>query len=93
MGLACIRPSVANPVRPGRILRLKFLVDSGDHYSLVPASVLKPPGIFDPYVCCWPRSGSMQNNDRALWPYLLSVSCLSLGHGAPQAGLFAGEPP
>ena len=45
MGLTYIRATVANPVRPRRIARLRFLVDSGAHYSLVPASVLHRLGI------------------------------------------------
>jgi predicted aspartyl protease len=45
MGLTYIRASVANPVRPRRISRLKFLVDSGAHYYLVPGSVLRRLGI------------------------------------------------
>ncbi|MGH9792201.1 MAG: aspartyl protease family protein, partial [Candidatus Acidiferrales bacterium] len=36
-----IQASIANPAKPGRSVRLKFLVDSGAVYSVVPASVLK----------------------------------------------------
>lgn len=45
MGLTCIQLSVANPARPRRKARLKFLVDSGTLYSVVPARVLKRLGI------------------------------------------------
>ncbi|MGH9817088.1 MAG: aspartyl protease [Candidatus Acidiferrales bacterium] len=41
MGLTHIQASIANPAKPGRSVRLKFLVDSGAVYSVVPASVLK----------------------------------------------------
>ncbi len=45
MGLTHIQASVANPARPRRRARLKFLVDSGALYSVVPASVLRRLGI------------------------------------------------
>ena len=45
MGLTYIRVSIANPARPRRSARLKFLVDSGAVYSVVPASVLRRLGI------------------------------------------------
>ena len=45
MGLTYIRASIANPARPRRSARLKFLVDSGALYSVVPASVLRRLGI------------------------------------------------
>jgi predicted aspartyl protease len=45
MGLTYIQANVANPVRPRRSARLKFLVDSGAHYSVVPVSVLRRLGI------------------------------------------------
>jgi predicted aspartyl protease len=45
MGLTYIRASIANPARPRRSARLKFLVDSGAMYSVVPASVLQRLGI------------------------------------------------
>lgn len=45
MGLTYIRASVANPARPRRAARLKFLVDSGALYSVVPGSVLARLGI------------------------------------------------
>jgi predicted aspartyl protease len=45
MGLTYIRASIANPARPRRSVRLKFLVDSGALYSVVPASVLRRLGI------------------------------------------------
>ena len=45
MGLTYIRASIANPARPRRSARVKFLVDSGALYSVVPASVLRRLGI------------------------------------------------
>ena len=45
MGLTYIRASIANPARPRRSARLKFLVDSGAPYSVVPAAVLRRLGI------------------------------------------------
>ena len=45
MGLTYIQALVANPARPRRRARLKFLVDSGAFYSVVPAPVLRRLGI------------------------------------------------
>jgi len=45
MGLTYIQATVANPARPRRGVRLRFLVDSGALYSVVPASVLRRLGI------------------------------------------------
>jgi predicted aspartyl protease len=45
MALTYIRARIANPARPRRSARLKFLVDSGALYSVVPASVLRRLGI------------------------------------------------
>jgi len=45
MGVTYIEASVANPARPRRTTRLKFLVDSGAAYSVVPAAVLRRLGI------------------------------------------------
>ena len=45
MGLTYIQASIANPARPRRSARLKFLVDSGPLYSVVPAAVLRRLGI------------------------------------------------
>ena len=45
MGLTYIRASIANPARPRRTAKLKFLVDSGALYSVVPAAVLRRLGI------------------------------------------------
>jgi len=45
MGLTYIQASIANPLRPRRSARLKFLVDSGAMYSVVPAPVLRRLGI------------------------------------------------
>jgi clan AA aspartic protease len=45
VGLTYIQASIANPARPRRRARLKFLVDSGAAYSVVPASVLTRLGI------------------------------------------------
>lgn len=40
VGLTYLIAGVANPARPGKSSRLKFLVDSGAAYSIVPAAVL-----------------------------------------------------
>ena len=45
MGLTYIQARIANPARPGRSARLRFLVDSGAMYSVVPAPVLRRLGI------------------------------------------------
>ena len=45
MGLTYVQATIGNPARPRRSARLKFLVDSGAAYSLVPASVLQRLGI------------------------------------------------
>ena len=45
MGLTHIQASIANPARPERSVRVKFLVDSGAFYSVVPATVLRRMGI------------------------------------------------
>jgi predicted aspartyl protease len=45
VGLTYIQASVANPAKPRRKVRLKFLVDSGVMYSVVPAAVLRRLGI------------------------------------------------
>jgi len=41
MGLTYIEATIANPAKPRRRARLKFLVDSGALYSVVPESVLR----------------------------------------------------
>jgi clan AA aspartic protease len=45
MGLTYVHATVANPAEPQRRVRLKFLVDSGAFYSVVPTSVLRRLGI------------------------------------------------
>ncbi len=45
MGLTYIQATIANPARPKKGARLKFLVDSGAAYSLVPTAVLRRLGI------------------------------------------------
>jgi clan AA aspartic protease len=45
MGLTYIQARIANPARPRRSARLKFLVDSGALYSVVPTAVLRRLGI------------------------------------------------
>ena len=45
MGLTYLRLTIANPAKPKRSARLKFLVDSGAYYSVVPATVLSRLGI------------------------------------------------
>ena len=45
MGLTHVRVRIANPARPTKSVNVKFLVDSGAVYSLVPASVLRRLGI------------------------------------------------
>jgi clan AA aspartic protease len=45
MGLTFIEATIANPAKPRRTARVKFLVDSGAAYSVVPASVLRRVGI------------------------------------------------
>jgi clan AA aspartic protease len=45
LGLTFIQATVANPASPKRRARLKFLVDSGALYSVVPAATLRRLGI------------------------------------------------
>lgn len=45
MGLTFITIKVANPVALKKYVRIKFLIDSGAVYSLVPADILKSLGI------------------------------------------------
>ena len=45
MGLTYIQANIANPARPKRSARVKFLVDSGAFYSVVPQPVLRRLGI------------------------------------------------
>jgi len=45
MGLTFVQAAIANPAKPRRSARLKFLVDSGAMYSVVPAPVLRRLGI------------------------------------------------
>ena len=45
MGLIHVEVVVASPARPKRTARLRFLVDSGAVYSVVPARVLRKLGV------------------------------------------------
>lgn len=45
MGLTHIQATIANPAAPKRSARVRFLVDSGAVYSVVPARVLRKLGI------------------------------------------------
>jgi clan AA aspartic protease len=45
VGLTYIKASIANPARPKRSARVRFLVDSGAVYSVVPRPVLGRLGI------------------------------------------------
>jgi clan AA aspartic protease len=45
VGLTYVQVTIANPAKPRHTARLKFLVDSGAAYSVVPASVLHRLGI------------------------------------------------
>lgn len=45
IGLTYIKATIANPRRPKRTARVRFLVDSGAAYSVVPAPVLTRLGI------------------------------------------------
>jgi clan AA aspartic protease len=45
MGLTHVAARIANPAHPRRAVRVRFLVDSGAVYSLVPASILRKLGI------------------------------------------------
>lgn len=45
MGLTYIEAGIANPARPKRSVQIRFLVDSGAVYSVVPASVLRKLGV------------------------------------------------
>ncbi len=45
MGLTHIDLTVANPAKPSRNAKLRFLVDSGAAYSVVPSTVLRKLGI------------------------------------------------
>jgi clan AA aspartic protease len=45
MGLTYIEAKITNPANPRKSAEIKFLVDSGAAYSVVPAQVLKRIGI------------------------------------------------
>ncbi len=45
MGLTHIKASIANPARPQRAIEVKFLVDSGAVYSVIPAELLRKLGV------------------------------------------------
>jgi len=45
VGLTHIRARIANPARPRRTASVRFLVDSGAVYSVVPAPILRRLGI------------------------------------------------
>ncbi len=45
MGLTYIQATIVNPAKPRRSARVKFLVDSGALYSVVPGSLLRKLGI------------------------------------------------
>jgi predicted aspartyl protease len=45
VGLTHVRARIANPARPGRTASVKFLVDSGAVYSVVPSPILRRIGI------------------------------------------------
>ena len=45
MGLTHVNARVANPARPNKTVNVKFLVDSGAVYSVVPVSILRRLGI------------------------------------------------
>lgn len=45
MGLTYITVAVSNPARPRRKKRIRFLVDSGAAYSIVPSKILQELGI------------------------------------------------
>jgi len=45
MGLTYVQARIANPAKPRRSAHLKFLVDSGAVYSVVPAPLLRRLGI------------------------------------------------
>lgn len=45
MGLTHIEATIANPRAPRRTARLRFLVDSGAIYSVVPARLLRKLGV------------------------------------------------
>jgi clan AA aspartic protease len=45
MGLTHIDVTIANPRAPNRSARIRFLVDSGAVYSVVPATVLRKLGV------------------------------------------------
>ena len=45
MGLTYVDADISNPARPRRSQRLKFLIDTGAFYTVIPASVLPKLGI------------------------------------------------
>ena len=45
MGLTHVRARIANPARPAKTARLRFLFDSGAVYSVVPTRTLRRLGI------------------------------------------------
>jgi clan AA aspartic protease len=45
MGLTHVQATISNPARPRRAARVKFFVDSGAVYSVVPGKVLRRLGV------------------------------------------------
>jgi aspartyl protease family protein len=45
MGLTHVRATVANPARPRRSATIRFMVDSGAVYSVIPSEILRRLGI------------------------------------------------
>lgn len=45
MGLTYIQARIANPARPKKSVPLRFLIDSGAAYSVVPAKLLRRLGV------------------------------------------------
>lgn len=48
MDLTHVTARVANPANPRRVATVRFLVDSGAIYSVVPGTLLRRLGILDP---------------------------------------------
>jgi len=60
MGLTFVNATVASPARPGKGVKLSFLLDSGAVYSLVPGATvsrlrIKAEPHANLYACRWKR--------------------------------------
>jgi len=86
MGLTHIEVVVASPGHPRKAARLRFLVDSGAVYSVVPGSVLRHLGIK-------PRMHDSMRTIRVIVAAVFAVPLLGLTLSKPRASPAPQQPP